>query len=92
MFLTLTLVSTTVFNFASWKYILLGGKERERERNKEHKNLLQISLNPPHCVKEKLLRALMLQRQALKEMLELKLSVEKVVYDCGAEDSHRANE
>lgn len=31
MFLTLTLVSTTVFNFASWKYILLGGNERERE-------------------------------------------------------------
>lgn len=34
----------------------------------------------------------MLHKQALKKMLELKLPVEKVVYDCGTEDSHRANE
>lgn len=44
-----------------------------------------------HRVKEKLLRIVMLQRQVLKKMLEFKLPVEKVVYDCGTEDCHRAN-
>jgi len=33
----------------------------------------------------------MLLRQALKEMLALKLSVEKAVYECGAEGRQRAN-
>lgn len=66
-------------------------RRRRRKTTAEHKNLFQISTDHPHYVKEKLLRTLTLLRQVLKEMLALKLSVEKVVYECGAEGSRRAN-
>lgn len=86
-FLTLALIRKMFFSVACWEYILL----KKKKTTAEHKNLFQISIDHPHYVKEKLLRTLMLLRQALKEMLALKLSVEKAVYECGAEGRQRAN-
>lgn len=86
-FLTLALIRKMIFIVACWEYILL----KKKKTTAEHKNLFQISIDHPHYVKEKLLRTLMLLRQALKEMLALKLSVEKAVYECGAEGRQRAN-